>query len=290
MAATGIDQRHTAIVHSRFVRITHWLNAIAILVMIGSGWRIYNNVPIFPWLTFPEWATLGGDPELTYKLNKDVGFSNALLWHFAFMWLFFINGAFALAGGLLSGRLRRKWLPISLDELIHDIRMALSFKLPHDDITIYNSVQKLLYIGVACAMILMLASGLAIWKPVQFGWLTWLCYDFQGARLVHFLGMSAIVLFLLVHVTLAVLVPQTIIAMTRGWIRVAAPAREPIDIPAEALIVESAVEPAGTPAAIPADEPADAPAATPADEPADSPAGAPAGVSASARKPVEGEE
>jgi thiosulfate reductase cytochrome b subunit len=217
-------------VHSRFVRITHWINAIAIVVMIGSGWRIYDNVPVFHWLTFPEWATLGGDPEITYKLNKDVGFSNALLWHFAFMWLFFINGAVALSVGILSGRLKRNWLPVTLHELLHDIRAALSFNLAHEDITIYNAVQKLLYIGVACAMILMLASGLAIWKPVQFSWLTWLFYDFQGARLVHFLGMSAIVLFLIVHVTLAVLVPQTLVAMTRGSIR----AKEPADAPMHA--------------------------------------------------------
>jgi len=216
--------------HSRFVRITHWLNAVAIIVMIGSGWRIYDNVPIFHWLTFPEWATLGGDPEITYRLNKDVGFSNALLWHFAFMWLFFVNGAVALAGGLLSGRLKRKWLPVILHELIHDIRAALSFKLAHDDITVYNAVQKLLYIVVACAMLLMLASGLAIWKPVQFSWLTWLFYDFQGARLVHFLGMSAIVLFLIVHVGLAILVPQTLVAMTRGSIRMKAPADAPMPV------------------------------------------------------------
>ncbi len=205
-------------VHSRFVRATHWINAIAILIMIGSGWRIYNNVPIFPWLTFPEWATLGGDPEITYKLNKDVGFSNALLWHFAAMWVFFINGIVALSAGILSGRLHMKWLPVSISELIHDIREALSFNLAHDDITVYNAVQKLLYIGVILAAILMLVSGLAIWKPVQFQTLTWLFYDFQGARLAHFIGMSAIVLFLVVHVTLAILVPKTITAMTRGSI------------------------------------------------------------------------
>ncbi len=142
---TDGGSRRSIPVHSRFVRTTHWLNAIAIIVMIGSGWRIYNNVPIFPWLTSPEWATLGGDPEITYKLNKDVGFSNALLWHFAFMWLFFINGLVALSVGLWSGRLQRKWLPISLRELVHDIRAALSFNLAHDDITVYNAVQKLLY-------------------------------------------------------------------------------------------------------------------------------------------------
>jgi thiosulfate reductase cytochrome b subunit len=205
-------------VHSVFVRATHWINAIAILIMIGSGWRIYNNVPIFSWLTFPEWATLGGDPEITYKLNKDVGFSNALLWHFAAMWIFFVNGLLALGVGLASGRLQMKWLPVTPSGVIRDVRQALSFNLAHDDIRVYNAVQKLLYIGVILAAILMLVSGLAIWKPVQFQTLTWLFYDFQGARLAHFLGMSAIVLFLVVHVTLAILVPKTITAMTRGSI------------------------------------------------------------------------
>jgi thiosulfate reductase cytochrome b subunit len=219
-------------VHPLFVRMTHWLNAIAIIIMIGSGWRIYNNVPIFSWLEFPNWMTLGGDPEITYKLNKDVGFSNALLWHFAFMWLFFINGLIALTVGILSGRLRRKWLPISIRELIHDIREALSFRLAHDDITIYNTVQKLLYVGVILAAILMLISGLAIWKPVQFQTLTWLFYDFQGARLAHFLGMSAIVVFLVVHVALAILVPKTIVAMTKGSIRAGASAAQMPRVPA----------------------------------------------------------
>jgi thiosulfate reductase cytochrome b subunit len=213
-------------VHPLFVRITHWLNAIAIIVMIGSGWGIYNNVPVFSWLHFPHWATLGGDPEITYKLNKDVGFSNSLLWHFAAMWLFFVNGSIALIVGILSGRLRRKWLPISIRELFHDIRDALSFKLAHDDITIYNAVQKLLYIGVISAAVLMLISGLAIWKPVQFQRLTWLFYDFQGARLAHFIGMSAIALFLAVHVVLALFVPKTIVAMTKGSIRVRPSARQ----------------------------------------------------------------
>jgi thiosulfate reductase cytochrome b subunit len=203
-------------VHSPFVIATHWINAIAIIIMIGSGWRIYNNVPIFSWLTFPDTFTLGGDYEITYKLNKDVGFSNALLWHFAAMWVFFINGLIALGYGLYSGRLQKKWLPITISEFVKDIKEALSFKLAHADITIYNAVQKLLYVGVICAAILMLISGLAIWKPVQFGMLTSLFYDFQGARLTHFLGMSAIALFLLVHVALAIMFPKTIVAMTRG--------------------------------------------------------------------------
>jgi thiosulfate reductase cytochrome b subunit len=219
MPAEKIDKDRRIKVHSGFVRLTHWINAIAIIIMIGSGWRIYNNVPIFSWLTFPEWATLGGDPEITYKLNKDVGFSNALLWHFAAMWVFFVNGIVALAGGILSGRLWMKWLPVTPSAVVQDVKQALSFNLAHDDIRVYNAVQKLLYIGVILATVLMLVSGLAIWKPVQFQTLTWLFYDFQGARLAHFLGMSAIVLFLAVHVTLAILVPKTITAITSGSIR-----------------------------------------------------------------------
>jgi thiosulfate reductase cytochrome b subunit len=222
MVASDMSGSGRKTVHSPFVRVTHWLNAFAIIVMIGSGWRIYNNVPIFSWLIFPEWATLGGDPEITYKLNKDVGFSNALLWHFAAMWLFFINGAAALIYGLWSGRLQAKWLPLTVTELSRDIRQALSFKLAHDDIAVYNTVQKLLYIGVVAAALLMLISGLAIWKPVQFQTLTWMFYGFQGARLAHFIGMAAIALFLLVHVVLAILFPKTIVAITRGSIRVKA--------------------------------------------------------------------
>ena len=111
-----------------------------------------------------------------------------------------------------------KWLPVTPSAVVQDIKQALSFNLAHDDIRVYNAVQKLLYIGVILATVLMLVSGLAIWKPVQFQTLTWLFYDFQGARLAHFIGMAAIALFILVHVTLAILVPKTITAMTRGSI------------------------------------------------------------------------
>ena len=113
MPAYKVGDDNRIRVHSRFVRVTHWINAAAIIIMIGSGWRIYNNVPIFSWLTFPEWATLGGDPEITYKLNKDVGFSNALLWHFAAMWVFFVNGMVALGFGILSGLAVSRNTPVS---------------------------------------------------------------------------------------------------------------------------------------------------------------------------------
>jgi thiosulfate reductase cytochrome b subunit len=104
MTSEPVEPRNV-LVHPGMVRITHWINAAAILIMIGSGWRIYNNVPIFPAIEFPLWATLGGDPDLTYARNSDVGFSNALLWHLAGIWLFTVNGLVYLVYGILSGRL-----------------------------------------------------------------------------------------------------------------------------------------------------------------------------------------
>ena len=210
----------TVRVHPPAVRIMHWINAAAILIMIGSGWHIYNNEPVVSWITFPRWATLGGDPEITYRLNKDVGFSNALLWHFAAMWVFFVNGTIALIYGFATGRIQHKWLPISVSAFWRDFTDALTFKLGHDDLSVYNAVQRVSYIGVVLATLLSFTSGVAIWKPVQFWWLTALFYDFQGARLAHFLGMAAIVLFLVVHVSLAILVPRTVKAMITGTIQV----------------------------------------------------------------------
>jgi thiosulfate reductase cytochrome b subunit len=219
MTPTTQERNAKVLVHPGIVRITHWINAIAVLIMIGSGWRIYDNVPIFSFIQFPLWATLGGDPDLTYARNSDVGFSNALLWHLAGMWIFVVNGLVYLAYSLASGRLFRKMLPIRPREILSTIAETLRFKLAHDDLTVYNAVQKLLYLGVIAAMILAAVSGLSLWKPVQFQGLVALFGGFQGARLVHFLCMSAIALVLVVHVALALLVPRTLLAMITGRIR-----------------------------------------------------------------------
>ena len=96
------------------------------------------------------------------------------------------------------------------------MRDALRFKLAHDDITHYNAVQKTLYVGIMLVIVVQVLSGLAIWKPVQFQELTALFYGFQGGRLAHFIGMTAIVGFLVIHVALALLVPKTIGAMITG--------------------------------------------------------------------------
>ena len=191
------------VVHPRWVRITHWINAVAMLVMIGSGWEIYNASPLFDF-DFPKSITLGG------------WLAGALQWHFAAMWVLAVNGLVYLALGIIGGRFRRKLLPIRPADVIADTKAALTFKLRHDDISVYNSVQRLLYLGVIAAGIVIVLSGLAIWKPVQFQELTALFGGYDVARYVHFLAMAAIVGFLVVHVLLAILVPRSLRAMVTG--------------------------------------------------------------------------
>src|SRR5580700_6131939 len=207
--------------HPLALRIMHWVNAAAVIIMIGSGIKIYGDSPIFSFISFPNAITLGGDPDIAWKFHGNGGQSGALQWHFLGMWILVINGLAYLTYGIVTGRLRRKLLPIRPRDVIATIRDAMRFHLSHDDIAVYNGVQKLLYVGIILIAIVEVLAGLAIWKPVQLSHLAALFYSFQGARLVHFFGMTAIVAFLVVHVLLALLVPQTLLAMITGGPRVA---------------------------------------------------------------------
>ena len=195
---------HEHRLHPLPLRIMHWINALAIFIMIGSGWKIYDDDVIFGWLHFPDALVIGKWAQY------------GLQWHFFGMWIFAINGLAYLTYGLVTGRFRRKLFPISIREILATVGDALRFRLGHDDLTHYNAVQKILYLGVMLVGILIVISGLALWKPVQFSELSALFGNFQTIRLVHFLCMSAIVAFLVVHVTLALLVPQSLLAMLTG--------------------------------------------------------------------------
>jgi thiosulfate reductase cytochrome b subunit len=191
------------VIHPVWVRVTHWINALAMLLMIGSGWQIYNASPLFGF-EFPTHITLGG------------WLAGALLWHFAAMWLLVINGIVYVTLGSLTGRFRRKFFPISPREILRDFAAALRGRLAHDDLSSYNAVQKLLYVGILLTGVVIVLSGLSIWKPVQFQALTSFFGGYNTARYVHFAAMTAIVAFLFVHVTLAVLVPRSLRAMIVG--------------------------------------------------------------------------
>lgn len=189
------------------MRITHWINAFAILIMVVSGWRIYNADPLFAF-KFPAELTLGG------------WLAGALQWHFAAMWLLALNGIAYLGYGIASGHFRRKLTPVGPGAVFRDVREALRGKLAHDDLTVYNAAQRAAYLVAILLLVLLVLSGLVIWKPVQFYGLGMWMGDYEGARYVHFFAMAALVAFVFVHVAMVALVPRTFPSMFTGRIRV----------------------------------------------------------------------
>jgi thiosulfate reductase cytochrome b subunit len=206
LAAT--DERASAspikVLQPAWVRTMHWINAVAMILMIMSGLQVYNASPLFDSLRFSHSITLGG------------WLGGALLWHFAAMWLLMVNGLMYLIVGLATGRFKKKLLPITPGGVISDARAALTGKLSHEDLSRYNQVQKLLYAGIIVVGVVIVLSGLSIWKPVQLQWLTALFGGYDVARYVHFFCMSAIVAFLVIHIALALLVPKSLRAMIVG--------------------------------------------------------------------------
>jgi thiosulfate reductase cytochrome b subunit len=201
---TSTSRTPAKVVQPAWVRTMHWINAVAMILMITSGLQIYNASPLFDSLRFSHSITLGG------------WLGGALLWHFAAMWLLMVNGLAYLVVGFATGRFKRKLLPITAGGVISDAKAALTGKLSHEDPSRYNQVQKLLYAGIIAVGVIIVLSGLSIWKPVQLQWLTALFGGYDVARYVHFFCMAAIVAFLVIHVALAILVPKSLRAMIIG--------------------------------------------------------------------------
>ncbi|CAJ3664963.1 prokaryotic cytochrome b561 family protein [Burkholderia pseudomallei] len=191
-------------IHPLWVRASHWLNALAAVTMALSGWRIYNASPIYAGFVFPRGATLGG------------WLGGALQWHFAAMWLLFFNGVFYLTMGVATRRFTRKLLPLSASGVARDLRDALRGRLSHDDLSVYNALQRAAYVAAIADLALLVLSGLVIWKSVQFPLLREWLGGYDRARVVHFWAMAFLVAFFVVHVAMAALVPRSLLAMLRG--------------------------------------------------------------------------
>ncbi len=189
------------IVHPIWVRITHWVNAAAIILMIGSGWTIYNASPLFPFV---------------FPIGIGHWLPGALLVHFAAMWLLIVTGLIYWTLGVASGRFRRKLFPIRLSEVARDLQAAFHGRLTHADLSVYNAVQRLFYVGAILASMVAVLSGISIWKPVQVQELTAVFGGYDAARFVHFFAMAAITGFLVVHVAVALIVPKSLRAMIFG--------------------------------------------------------------------------
>jgi thiosulfate reductase cytochrome b subunit len=190
-------------IHPLWMRTSHWLNAIAVVVLVASGWRIYNASPLFDF-TFPKAITLGG------------WLGGALQWHFAAMWLLAVNGLFYLAMNVLTGRLLRKFFPLSPRAVLRDALAAVRGRLSHDDPSHYNAVQRLAYLFVMADLVAIVLSGLVLWKSVQFPLLRELLGGYEFARRIHFAGMALLVAFIAVHLLMVALVPRTLLTMLGG--------------------------------------------------------------------------
>jgi thiosulfate reductase cytochrome b subunit len=135
------------------------------------------------------------------------------------MWLFAFNGLAYLVYGVVSGHFRRRLLPISPGAVLRDVGQALRGRLAHGDLTVYNAAQRAAYAALIVMLILLVASGLVLWKPVQLYWLGALMGDYEGARYLHFFAMAAMVFIVVVHLVMVVLVPRTFPSMVTGRIR-----------------------------------------------------------------------
>jgi len=190
-------------IHPTWLRTTHWLNALAVVLMTMSGWRIYNASPLFDF-KFAKAITLGG------------WLGGAIQWHFAAMWLLAANGLVYLLCNVATGRIVRKFFPLTPRAIVADLLAALRGRLTHADLRQYNAVQRASYLFVIADAVLLVLSGLVLWKSVQFPLLRELLGGYEAARLVHFFAMTAMVAFALVHLTMVALVPRTFLTMIRG--------------------------------------------------------------------------
>jgi len=190
-------------IHPAWLRVTHWLNALAVVILATSGWRIYNASPFFDF-KFANSITLGG------------WLAGAIQWHFAAMWLLAANGLVYLLCNAGTGRLWTKFFPLSPRAIVADLFDALRGRLPHADLRRYNAVQRAAYLFVILDAVLLVLSGLVLWKSVQFPLLRELMGGYESARRVHFFAMAAMVAFVAVHLAMVALVPRTLLAMIRG--------------------------------------------------------------------------
>ena len=211
----GADDR--ASVHALWLRLMHWANALAVILMILSGWRIYDatnflhiNTPVLTghgivW----QWGIAA-----PYTLGGWLG--GALQWHFAAMWILVVNAVLYVIVSIVTRRFVPQFLPVTIPGIFKDFIAAATGHLSHADIRHYNYVQKAAYLFAMADIIVLIISGCALWKSVQFAWARVLTFGYEPARYIHFTAMALLCGFIVVHVVMALLVPKTIRAMIWG--------------------------------------------------------------------------
>lgn len=188
--------------HSLLVRLAHWLLAVSAVGLISSGWAIFNAAPFYD-IAFPPAVALGG------------GLTGALRWHFAFMWTFAIAVIALIAVRLVRREAAPALLPVSPGALSRETRAAIALRLGHRPAS-YVHLQRAMYLGVLGLAVVLIASGLALWKPVQLAVLADILGGYEMSRRVHFWAMAALSVFVVVHVVMVAIVPATLKSMLFG--------------------------------------------------------------------------
>jgi Ni/Fe-hydrogenase b-type cytochrome subunit len=202
--------------HSWAVRFCHWLNAISLFVLVGSGLRIFYAFSSFG-PKIPEHDLF----EVPTAFTIGTGLANALQWHFTFMWIFVATGLFYLAYQIVSGNFREvlfTWcdVPGVWPMVRHYFLFGPQPKIDEP----YNALQKLAYTSAIFFGVASTLTGVVLFKPVQFGWLAWLMGGFHLTRVWHFLAMCGFLAFIPGHLVMVALHGwNNFASMLTGWKR-----------------------------------------------------------------------
>lgn len=210
----------TGLRHHWIVRVTHWVNAIALTLMVGSGLRIFDAYPGFSRRGEVFCCYPFEGKEIPANLTFGGWLAGARHWHFAMMWVLVVNGLVYLAWVYLHGEWR-DLVPRRGDarDAIEMTKFYLFVRKDHPRQGKHNAMQKLTYFVLPWVATLTVLSGIAIWKPVQFAPLTNFLGGYAWARYWHFLAMLAIVVLSFAHIFMVIAVdPYSLRSMiTGGW-------------------------------------------------------------------------
>jgi thiosulfate reductase cytochrome b subunit len=200
------------------IRITHWCNAVFVVLMVGSGLQILGAYPAlgprgaqYWWYPLqnvapPGWLTIGG------------WLAGGRHWHFAIAWFFIANGLIYVVYFFASGEWRRRLFRPDRDtgNAVRQFAYYIGVRKEPPPEHFYNGLQRFAYSGVLLLGIVMVLSGLAIYKPVQFYPLTLIFGGYDGARVVHLAGLCLFAIFVAVHIVLVSLQPRELLNMVSG--------------------------------------------------------------------------
>jgi Ni/Fe-hydrogenase b-type cytochrome subunit len=208
------EVREAVYEHPLIVRLCHWVNAVALFVLVGSGLQIFRAFPSFGakipekiLINWPQSLAIGG------------WLGGALQWHLTFMWIYIGSGLVYLGYQIFSGNYRQVlFMPSDSSGVWPMVRHYFFFGPKPPTREAYNALQKQAYTSVLILGVLSVATGFAIWKPVQFSWLAWMMGGFHYARLWHFIIMWAMLAFVFGHLAMVVLHGwSNAVSMLTGW-------------------------------------------------------------------------